>query len=61
MESNKLNAIREIFLVSVPLFDRCSQQQPYLPMDILVSFPLLNVAFSDILLRPWTFWCPSLS
>jgi hypothetical protein len=44
-----------------PYFDRCSQKQPYLPTDVSVSFPLLNVlAPSDRLIRPWTFWCPFL-
>jgi hypothetical protein len=41
-------------------FERCSQQQPYLPMGILVSFPLLIVAPSDSLICPWTFRCPFL-
>jgi hypothetical protein len=41
-------------------FEHCSQQQPYLPMDISVSFPLLIVAPSDSIICPWTFWCPSL-
>jgi hypothetical protein len=31
-------------------FERCSQQQPYLPLDISVSFPLLTVAPSDSLI-----------
>jgi hypothetical protein len=38
----------------------CSWQQPYLPLDILVSFPLLIVAPSDSLIRPWTSPCPFL-
>jgi hypothetical protein len=40
--------------------ERCYQQQPYPTLDISVSFPLLNVAPSDSLICPWTFWCPSL-
>jgi hypothetical protein len=48
--------------VSYPLLKQhCSQQQPYLSMDISVSFLLLNVAPSDSLNCPWTFRCPSLS
>jgi hypothetical protein len=38
-------------------FEGCSQQQPYVPMDILVSIPLVNVAPSFSLICPWTFWC----
>jgi hypothetical protein len=31
-------------------FERCSQQQPFLPLDIYMSFPLLNVAPCQVML-----------
>jgi hypothetical protein len=37
-------------LCVLPSFERCSQHYPYLPMDILVSFPLLNVAPNNSLI-----------
>jgi hypothetical protein len=44
----------------LPSIERCSQQQPYLPLDISVSFPLLIVAPNNSLIQPWTSRCPFL-
>jgi hypothetical protein len=48
-----LSALGHIGVLSS--IERCPQQQPYLPMDILVSFPLLNVAPNNSPICYWTF------